>query len=197
VYGFVNQYQNFIVQDQVIATNASGPLAQTTNFTDVRISGLEANAMAPMIFRPGVLTLSGSAAYTRGTVLKGTDPSNNVSLVNTPADDITPFKFVGSARFTDVRSRFWLEYGVRSQAKVERVAETLLSSPFLIPQDLLALDAITVQRASAGITFTQGAHRARLTFAVENLTDKYYREQFQFAPARGRTFTLGLSIGAF
>lgn len=197
VYGFVNQYKNFIVQDQVVATNSSGPLAQTTNFNNVRISGVEGNAVAPFIFRPGVLTLTGSAAYTRGTVLSGTDPANGKTLVNTPADDITPFKFVGSARFTDVHSRFWVEYGVRSQAKIDRVAETLLSSPFLIAQDLLSLDAITVQRAAAGLTLTQGAHRAHLTFAVENLTDKYYREQFQFAPARGRTFTLGLSIGAF
>ena len=36
-----------------------------------------------------------------------------------------------------------------------------------------------------------------LLVAIENLTDNYYREQFQFAPARGRTFTLGLQIGAF
>jgi outer membrane receptor protein involved in Fe transport len=197
VYGFVNQYKNFIAQDQVVATNSSGPLTQTTNFSDVRIGGVEANAMAPMIFRPGVLTLTGSVAYTRGTVLKGTDPSTGASLVNTPADDITPFKVVGSARFTDVHSRFWMEYGVRSQAKVNRVAATFLSSPFLIPQDLMSLDAITVQRAAAGINLTQGAHHARLTFAVENLANKYYREHFQFAPSRGRTFTLGLSIGAF
>ena len=86
---------------------------------------------------------------------------------------------------------------VVAQAKIERVAATLLSSPFLIPQDLLALDGITVQRAAAGLNLTQGAHRARLVFAVENLTDKYYREQFQFAPSRGRTFTVGLSLGAF
>ena len=35
------------------------------------------------------------------------------------------------------------------------------------------------------------------TLAVENLTDNFYREQFQFAPARGRSFTVGLSVGAF
>jgi outer membrane receptor protein involved in Fe transport len=163
----------------------------------VRISGIEGNALVPLIFRPGVLTLTGSAAYTRGTVLKGTDPATKASLVNTPADDITPFKFVGSARFTDVHSRFWVEYGVRSQAKISRVADTLRSSAFVIPQDLLSLDAITIQRAAAGLSLTQGEHRVRLTFAVENLANTYYREQFQFAPARGRTFTLGLSIGAF
>ena len=197
VYGFMNQYTNFIAQDQVIATTSSGPLAQTTNFSDVRISGAEANALAPIVLGKGVLMLTGSAAYTRGTVLKGTDPSSKVSLAGTPADDITPFKFDGSARFTDARNHFWLEYGVRSQAKISRVAETLLASPFLIPQDLLALDAITVQRVAAGLNLTQGPHRARLTFAIENLSNRYYREQFQFAPARGRSVTLGLQIGAF
>lgn len=197
VYGFLNQYRNFIVQDQVVATNSSGPLAQTMNFTNVRISGLEGNAAVPLVSRYGVLMLNGSAAYTRGTILKGTDPSTRKSLENTPADDITPFKFVGSARFTNIRNRVWVEYGIRSQAKIERVAATLLSSPFLIPQDLLALDAITVQRAAAGLNLTQGAHRARLVFAVENLTNRYYREQFQFAPARGRSFTMSLNVGAF
>jgi outer membrane receptor protein involved in Fe transport len=36
-----------------------------------------------------------------------------------------------------------------------------------------------------------------VTFGVENLTNRYYREHFQFAPARGRSFTVGLSVGAF
>ena len=33
-----------------------------------------------------------------------------------------------------------------------------------------------------------------LVFAVENLADRYYREQFQFAPARGRTFTAAFNV---
>ena len=45
-------------------------------------------------------------------------------------------------------------------------------------------------------TYSSGM-RARLTFAVENLTDTFYREHFQFAPARGRSVTLGLSVGSF
>jgi len=35
-----------------------------------------------------------------------------------------------------------------------------------------------------------------VAFAIENLTNEYYREHFQFAPARGRSFTIGLSAGA-
>jgi hypothetical protein len=32
---------------------------------------------------------------------------------------------------------------------------------------------------------------------VENLTDRYYREHFQFAPSRGRSVTIGLRAGVF
>jgi len=48
-----------------------------------------------------------------------------------------------------------------------------------------------------GINLGRGRDRASLVFAIENLTDTFYREQFQFAPARGRSFTIGLNVGAF
>ena len=51
VYYFLNQYQNFIAQDLVVATNAAGALAQATNYADVRITGIELNANAPIVFR--------------------------------------------------------------------------------------------------------------------------------------------------
>ena len=151
----------------------------------------------PIAMRPGVLTLTGSAALTRGTIIEGTDPLDNSSLADTPFDNITPSKVIANARFTQSRGRWWVEYGVRTQGDVTRVAATLLESPFLIAQDLLSLDGFAVQRAGAGINLTSGRNRVGLAFAVENLTDRYYREQFQFAPARGRSFTIGLNVGAF
>ena len=78
------------------------------------------------------------------------------------------------------------------------MAQTLLDSPFLIAQDLYCRSrASRVQRIGWGINLTRGRDRLGLTFAVENLTNKYYREQFQFAPARGRSFTVGVNVGAF
>ena len=150
-----------------------------------------------MVFRPGVLTLTGAAAFTRGTITEGVNPLDNSSLSGTPFDNITPAKLVVNARFTQSSGRWWAEYGLRSQAEVTRVAETVLDSPFLIAQDLLSLDGFTVQRASLGINLARGRDRVNLVFAVENLTDAFYREQFQFAPARGRSFTIGLNVGAF
>jgi outer membrane receptor protein involved in Fe transport len=196
-YYFLNQYQNFIAQDLVVATNSSGALAQSRNFGDVRVTGVEVAAAMPIIFRPGVITLNGAVALTRGTVTDGTNPLENGSLAGTPFDNITPSKVIASARFTQGRGLWWVEYGVRAQGEVTRVAETLLDSPFLIAQDLLALDGFAVHRLGWGVNLTRGRDRLNLTFAIENLGDTFYREHFQFAPARGRSFTVGLNVGAF
>ncbi len=91
---FVNQYKNFIVQDLVVATTPAGPLVQTVNFADVRIHGLELSADAPLVSRVGVVTLSASGAFTRGTITEATDPRTGASLADTPSDDITPVKVV-------------------------------------------------------------------------------------------------------
>jgi outer membrane receptor protein involved in Fe transport len=196
-YVFVNQYYDFIVQDLTTATTPSGPLVQATNYADVRIHGVELAADAPVTFTTGVLTLAGSAAFTRGTITRGINPLDGSALDGEPADNITPLKVLAAARFTEPRGRWWLEYGLRVQTDVTRITPTLLTSPFRIAQDLLSLDGFTVQRVGWGVNFTRGRDRLGVTFAIENLTNEFYREHFQFAPARGRSFTIGLSAGAF
>jgi outer membrane receptor protein involved in Fe transport len=181
----------------VVAINSSGALAQSRNFGDVRVTGVELSGALPLSVRAGVITVTGAAALTRGTVTDGTNPLDNSSLAGTPFDNITPSKVIANARFTQARGRWWVEYGVRAQGEVTRVAETLLDSPFLIAQDLLSLDGFAIQRLGWGVNLARGRDRAGLTFAVENLTDRFYREHFQFAPARGRSFTIGLTVGAF
>ena len=196
-YVFVNSYDDFIAQDLVVAATPRGPLAQATNYADVRIEGIELSVTAPVLVRGGVLSFAGAGAFTRGTIVRGVDPLTGESLDGSPADNITPMKLMGSARFIETRGRWWVEYGLRQQSDVTRVARTLLESPFLIAQDLLSLDGFVVHRMGAGLMLTRGRDRVRLTFAIENLTDRFYREHFQFAPARGRSVTLGLSIGSF
>jgi hemoglobin/transferrin/lactoferrin receptor protein len=194
---FLNQYQDFIAQDLVRSQTPSGPLVQTTNYADVRIGGLELNANAPIVLRRGVVTLAGSAALMRGTITEGVNPLDGSPLDDTPADNITPAKVMAAVRFTQPRGWWWAEYGLRTQADVKRVATALLDSPFLIAQDLLSLDGFTVQRVAAGVNLSRQRNRVGVTLAIENLTNAYYREHYQFAPSRGRSFTVGLSIGAF
>jgi outer membrane receptor protein involved in Fe transport len=195
-YLFFNRYQDFIAQDLVVAVTPAGPLAQATNFADVRITGVELSVDAPIVLpRAGVLALSGDAAFMRGTVVEGVNPRDGRPLDGTPADNITPSKLLLAARFTEQRRRWWAEYGVRAQGEVSRIAVTMLDTPFLIPQDLLSLDGFVVHRLAVGVTLTRGRDRAGVVFAVENVTDRFYREHFQFAPARGRSFTVGLTLG--
>jgi len=196
-YLFVNQYKNFVAQDLAVAATPAGPLAQATNYADVRIGGLEVSADSPIVLAQGVLTLRASGAITRGTITKGVNPLDGSSLDGAPADNITPVKALASARLTAHNGRWWVEYGVRTQTKVNRVTPTLLSSPFAIAQDLLSLNGFTVQRVGWGVNVAGRRERLGLTFAVENLANTYYREHFQFAPSRGRTFSVGVSAGAF
>lgn len=192
---FLNRYTDFIASELVIARTAAGPLTRATNFANVRIHGLELQVQKPFVVGPGVVTVNGAGAFMRGTVTDGQNPLDGSSLSGSPADNITPSKFTGQVRYTESGARWWAEYGVRAQGRVERVAVTVLDSPFLIAQDLLALDGFAVQRLGAGVRLGSGLSRATVTVAVENLANRYYREHFQFAPARGRSFTVGLRLG--
>jgi hemoglobin/transferrin/lactoferrin receptor protein len=194
---FLNQYQDFIAQDLVRSQTPSGPLVQTTNYADVRIGGVELNANAPILLERGVVTLAASAALLRGTITTGVNPLDGSPLDDTPADNITPAKLLVSARYTEARGRWWAEYGLRAQKGVTRVPVTLAESPFTIAQDLLSLEGFGIHRLGWGVVIGPPRQRLAVTFAVENLTNVFYREQFQFAPARGRTFTIALSAGRF
>jgi outer membrane receptor protein involved in Fe transport len=190
---FNNTYHGFI-STEIVSQTPSSPLSQAINFSDVRIQGIEADVDVPIVLRPGVVTLVGTGAFTRGTVLSGANPLTGASLAGTPQDNISPAKVTFGVRFNDTRDRWWVAYDGRVQAKVTRIAPTLLNSPYLIAQDLLGLSGFAVHRLSWGVNLRPKTGRVGLVFAVENLGDRFYREQFQFAPARGRSFTIGVHV---
>jgi hemoglobin/transferrin/lactoferrin receptor protein len=191
---FNNTYDGFISTEIVSQTSPTDPLSQAINFADVRIQGLEGDAQVPLSLAWGMVTLFGNFAYNHGEILKGTNPFTNTSLEGTPQDNITPFKSVVGVRLADKQNRFWMEYGNRYQADVDRVAVSMLESPFLIAQDLLSLDGFTIHRLGWGVNLRPQTGRIGVSFALENIGDTFYREQFQFAPARGRSFTVGVNI---
>jgi outer membrane receptor protein involved in Fe transport len=77
---------------------------------------------------------------------------------------------------------------------VTRVSPLLENSTFLIAQDLFGLQGFTIHRVAVGYDWRAGAQRLGVTFAIDNLTDEFYREQFQFAPARGRSYTVNVTV---
>ena len=199
---FNNKYDGFISTEIVArgccglpVTNPSSTVSQAINFSDVRIQGVEADLQAPLTAGRTVVTLFASAAYNRGEILTGSNPLTGVDLADTPQDNITPFKFQGGVRVADRQDRFWFEYSLRHQKEVERVAEGLIDSPFLIAQDLYGLNGFTLQRVGAGFDWRRAdRYSVGVSLNLENLTNRFYHEQFQFAPARGRSFMVGLHL---
>lgn len=191
---FNNKYTGFI-STEITAVTASSSVSQAINFADLRIQGVEADAEVPFEVKGAILTLFANAAYNHGQVLSGENALTGDSLDDTPADNITPLKAVGGLRLSDKRGRLWLEYSFRHQKEVERVAPTLIDSPFLIAQDLYGLNGFTLHHVGAGWEWRrEGQASVTLTVNGENLGNKFYREQFQFAPARGRSFTFGVHV---
>lgn len=190
---FINHYANFI-STEVVSSGPAGSISQAINLADVRIHGVE--AQADFSLESGGLLWSpwGQAAFTRGTVLSGTDALTGAPLDGEPQDNITPWKISTGLRVGDLEERWWAGWSVRAQGDVTRVSPLLSGSPFLIAQDLLALDGFAVHRVALGYVWRPGGRRLGLTLSVDNLTDRFYREQFQFAPARGRSISLALNV---
>ncbi len=190
---FYNRYAGFI-STEIVAKTPEDSISQAINIADVRIQGIEAQADTEFVAGRLIWAPQMSVAWTHGTVLSGTLPLTGESLAGKPQDNIPPFKFIGGLRIGDRGDRWWVSYGIRAQAEVTRISPLLSESPFLIAQDLLGLHGFAVQRIAAGYTWRPGAQRLGFTLAIDNLTDTFYREQFQFAPARGRSVTFGVTI---
>jgi len=191
---FHNFYDGFI-STEIVADSPAGTISQAINLAKVRIQGIETQVDVPVV--TAGLNWLPHVAYTwnRGTVLEGESPLTGASLAGAPQDNITPNKLLASLRVSDRSERWWTDYSLRAQSEVTRISPLLSESPFLIAQDLYSLGGFAIQRLAVGYNWRKGNDRLGLTFAVDNLTNRFYREQFQFAPARGRSFTVAVTVG--
>ncbi len=190
---FNNTYHGFI-STEVVASSPAGSISQAINLARVRIEGLEGQIDAPIVARGLVWSPSLALAWTYGTVLSGTSPLSGVSLAGEPQDNITPLKLSAGLRVGDRGDHWWAAYTLRTETEVTRVSPLLSDSPFLIAQDLLGLAGFTVQRVAFGYNWRHGDQRVGFTVALDNLADTFYREQFQFAPARGRSISFAVHV---
>jgi len=190
---FNNKYSDFI-STEITALTASSSVSQAINFADVRIQGFEGDVQSSWSQGPAIVSVFANAAYNKGEVLKGTNPLTKLSIAGTPQDNITPLKAIAGLRLSDKKEHFWGEYSFRHQQKVDRVAATLKDSPFIIFQDLAGLAGFTIHHLGVGYDWRKDKKSFALTINMENLGNKFYREQFQFAPARGRTITVGMRV---
>ena len=194
---FNNNYRNFISQEFIANAPGLGLVAQALNFAKVRIQGVEADGEYAIQAGNTTFTPFITLAYTKGTILEAINPFANTSLRNVPADNITPLRAIVGTRWNDGHNRFWAEYNLRAQANVDRVSPLLKDSPFAIAQDYLGLRGFGLHTLRCGYNFNRERSRVSLTFGIENAANNFYREQFQFAPSRGRTLTIGMLLKYF
>ena len=197
---FNNNYRNFISTEIISfspTAGSGGLITQAVNFLKMRLQGFEADVEVPLKIKSSIFTPFGHAAYLRGTILEGSNPFQGTSLNGAAADNITPFKSVTGLRWETRNNRFWSEYVARIQTHVDRVSPLLTGSPFAIGQDFFGLNGFTVHTIRGGYNINREKQRYGFVIGVENLGNKFYREQFQFAPARGRSFTFGVNVAFF
>jgi len=191
---FNNTYRNFISTEIISNAPTSGLISQAINFARVRIQGFETDGEVTFHLGNSIFTPFVAVAYLRGQILEAVNPFTGATLNDVPADNISPLKAVSGIRWQTRGGWFWSEYNVRAQAKVDRVSPLLTQSPFIIAQDLFALRGFGVHTLRGGLNLQRERNRFSFTVGLENLGNNFYREQFQFAPARGRSFTVGTVV---
>lgn len=179
---FNNYYRDFLSTTyrfnipRVPGGPANQQLFQTVNFTRVRIQGFEGELEMPFrVGDIGFLTPSGNISYLRGDNLENGEPFN-VS---------PPLKTVLNLRWNDLGNRYYGEFQTRIVNKQDRLSSTFL------PANGGAEPGFAVSDVRGGYFFRRERYNLSVNVGVTNLFDRYYSEQFVFAPARGRSFTIG------
>ncbi len=188
---------------------------QRTNTARARIRGFEATYEMSLQLGQGghlgVLTPFGTLGWLKGSNL--TPDQNTLKLLaqfynraDTPvplrgsADDaplssITPLRTINGVRFDSPRGRWFGEYEIRYQARVQRADPLDLSAAVSTEFGTFqSLNSFGVQSLRGGYTLRREKHRIAFTLAVENLGNRFYFEHFQTAPAPGRSVVFGTTI---
>ena len=183
---------------------------QRINTAKARIQGLEATAEAgfPLGYF-GSLTPFVSLGYLKGTDLtpqanaltviqqfynSGTPIQLKGSSNDVPLQNITPFRAVWGASYLDKQGAWFAEYQMRAQARVRRVDPLDITAPNTTQYGTFAsLAPFARQSLRGGYNWRRDNHRVSFQLGIENLTNRLYFEQFQLAPAPGRSFVFGIT----
>jgi outer membrane receptor protein involved in Fe transport len=190
---FNNTYRNLLAtvpaldrDDHFIFLNQPGPATQvyqTQNIDRARIQGFEVEFDAPIKISLGYLTPYGNISYLRGDDIETDQPLNFISPMRTNI----------GFRWQNFGKAYFFDYNVRMVARQER-----LSDSFLLPVNQGGNGGpepgFVTHNIAGGYHFQRERFRLSINAGISNLFDRAYSEQFVFAPARGRSFTIGTSI---
>ncbi|MBL8150770.1 MAG: TonB-dependent receptor [Blastocatellia bacterium] len=190
---FNNNYRNFLSNQRAVDqmgkpisvnTGSGRPevaVFQTMNVGRTRIQGFESELEYSHQVNSILLVPSANLSYLRG------DDLNR----NQPLDFITPLKFVAGLRGQDLKNRYWTEISARIVTTQRRLSEAFRRANGGNEPGFAVYDLRT------GINFRRENYTMSITTGLLNLANRFYNEQFVFAPARGRTLTVGLNLNFF
>jgi hemoglobin/transferrin/lactoferrin receptor protein len=182
---FLSTAQSFDRNGQPIRIVRAGQspidVFQTINIGKARIQGVEAEGEYSIKLKYGFLTPGGNFTYLRGDDL-GTDQ---------PLNFISPLKTVLNLRWQDLGNSYYAEWTTRVVGKQKRL------SPAFFQSNGGAESGFAVSEIRGGYNFRREHYRLSFNVGVNNLFDRYYFEQFVFAPAKGRSFVIGTTWEIF
>jgi outer membrane receptor protein involved in Fe transport len=188
---------------------------QRANTARARIQGLEATyEMSLSLGERGIITPFGTLGWLKGSNLTPDEATLNLinqfynradspvplrgTATDAPLSGITPFRTISGVRYDSPRRRWFGEYEVRYQARVRRVDPLDLTTAISTQYGSLAsLNSFARHTVRTGYTLRKEDYRTSFSIGVENLTNRLYFEQFQTAPAPGRSLVFGMTIELF
>ncbi|HQU92685.1 MAG TPA: TonB-dependent receptor [Pyrinomonadaceae bacterium] len=187
---FNNSYKNFLAtveardrgRDFVFTVD---PLPvqvyQTQNVDRARIQGFETEFDAPFRISMGYLTPYGNFSWLRGDDTETDQPLNFIS----------PIRAIAGVRWQNVGKNYFFDYNSRMVTKQERLSDSFFSTPVNQGGNGGAEPGFVTHNVSGGYYFRRERFNLSVNLGVSNIFDRAYSEQFTFAPARGRSFTIG------
>lgn len=181
---FNNYFENFLATQFTGIRISQGPgrfldVYQTQNVRTARIQGFEAEIEAPIKVSLGLLTPYGNFSYLRGDDLDE----------NEPLDFISPFRTNVGFRWQNFGKSYYFDYNARIVGKQSR-----LSDGYLIPVNDGPEPGYVTHNIAGGYYFRRERFNMSINAGVSNILNRFYSEQFTFAPARGRSFTIGTTL---
>lgn len=191
---FNNFYRNFLATPAAIDRNGAPitiprppqapiPVFQTRNVREARIQGFEAEAEIPVKIKLGYLTPYGNFSYLRGDNL--TD--------KIPLDTISPLRTNAGFRWQNFLRSYYMDYNARIVTRQDRVPPVALL-PVTQGGNGGPEPGFVTHNVGGGYYSRRERFDWSVNLGVSNLFNRSFSEQFVFAPARGRSFTVGTSI---
>jgi hemoglobin/transferrin/lactoferrin receptor protein len=183
---FNNYFENFLATQQTDVALSQGPgrppvlVYQTRNVRRARIQGFEGELEIPIKIRVGYLTPYGNFSYLRGDDIGD----------HKPLDFISPFRTNAGFRWQNFGKSYYFDYNARLVGKQERLSEAFLR-PVSEGGNGGPEAGFVTHNIGGGYYFRHERFNFSINAGVSNLLNRFYSEQFTFAPARGRSFTIG------